>query len=322
MNQEKVSIIIPVYNAEKYLPGCIQSVIDQTYPSWELILVNDGSTDGSEQICRDFARRDQRIMVVTQENRGVSGARNAGMCCATGRWVSFMDSDDALEANAIELLLRNMIECKADISSATKCSVAVNGDIRAFQNEEKRDICEGEEMIRRSLSYDKESRSVVAKLFARDFIKDIRFIEGRNINEDGYFLFQCYAKKPRVVQQNVSIYKYYCRENSASNGKFSEKYLDMLYFSELKMQYIQKNMPHLLDEAKNMEARTHLLFLQVLCRTADKKYKSVQKKSVETVRSLYRYYRPINGHHKKLAWMVVHGLYPVYRAAIRFKFYR
>ncbi|MBE6564450.1 MAG: glycosyltransferase family 2 protein [Ruminococcaceae bacterium] len=317
-----VSIIIPVYGTENYLPRCIDSIRVQTYPHLQILLVDDQSPDRCPEICDAYAKKDSRITVIHQQNKGVSGARNTGLGCAVGDYIMFVDSDDELEANAVDVLLNDIVQYHADIASASKCVVAADGVLRNFDDNGAVFVYEGEEMIKRSLLYDKRTRSLHAKLFAKELIEDVSFVEGHNINEDGYYLFECYAKNPKVVQHDVSVYKYVQRETSASHAKFSEKYLDMLFFCELKMQYIREKKPHFLDYAKDMAVRTNLLFLDVLCRTADAKYKELQKKSIKTVRELYRYHRPINDHHKKLAWIVAHGLYPLYKWAVRLKYFR
>ncbi|MBQ6713551.1 MAG: glycosyltransferase family 2 protein [Selenomonadales bacterium] len=97
-----VSVIVPVYNAERFLPKAIESVLSQTYTDWELILVDDGSTDGSLGICETYAKRDRRIKVFSQDNQGVSSARNLGLGYACGAYVTFMDSDDELDTGAFE----------------------------------------------------------------------------------------------------------------------------------------------------------------------------------------------------------------------------
>ena len=317
-----VSIIIPVYGTERYLPSCIDSVCRQTYLNIQIILVDDQSPDRCPEICDQYAERDSRIITIHQKNKGVSGARNTGMSYATGDYLMFVDSDDELEENAVDLLVRDILQYDADIASASKSIVREDGLLRHLDDNDEVRIYEGEELVKRSLEYDRYTRSLHSKLFAKEFIGDIHFVEGHHINEDGYFLFECYTKRPKVVQHNASVYKYYFRENSASNGSFSEKYFDMLYFCELKEKYIQEKIPYFTEYAKDMVVRTNLLFLQVLCRTTEKKYKEVEKRCVQTVRKLYAYHRPINGHHKKLAWVVAHGFYPVYKMTVRMKYYR
>lgn len=321
MHKAKVSIVVPVYNTEEYLNACIWSVLNQTYDCWELILVNDGSSDSSESICRSFSLQDERILLISQENQGVSAARNTGIAKATGKYIVFLDSDDELEVNAVEIMVSDIIQYGADISSASESVIKANGSVRCVDGEGSIVIYEGDDMIKRSLSYAEHTHSLHAQLFDMDFIRGISFAEGHHINEDGYFLFECYKKKPRVIQHNVSIYRYYFRENSSTKGGFSDKYFDMLYFCNQKFKYIQDNMPHLLNEAKNMVVRTHLLFLQVLCRTNEKRYKSVEKESVKAVRKWRRYYRPINRHHRLLAWTVFCGFFPLYKKIIRYKYY-
>lgn len=321
-NNGVVSIVVPVYGTEKYLPACIESIRKQTYPFIEIILIDDQSPDECPRICDNYAKKDSRIIVVHQKNKGVSGARNTGLENATGKYIMFVDSDDELEADAAELLIQDMLQYNADIVSASKKNVTLEGDVQDAECNRIVSIYENDEMIKNSLMHDLHTHSACAKLFKKELISDVRFAEGHNINEDGYFLFECYKKHPKVVHHNVGVYKYFQREGSASRGEFSEKYFDMLYFCNLKMKYIQENMPHLLDYAKDMEVRTNLLFLQVLCRTTEKKYKAVQKQCEKTVRKLYKYHKPINRHFKIMAYMVIIGLYPIYKKLIWFKYYR
>ena len=114
-HEELVSIIIPVYNVEQYLTACLDSVIGQTYQNLEIILVNDGSTDGSPEICREYAARDQRIKVIDEENKGLSGARNAGIEAANGLYTLFLDSDDWVEPELVSRSVQVMEEKQADL---------------------------------------------------------------------------------------------------------------------------------------------------------------------------------------------------------------
>ena len=322
MTNALVSIIVPVYGTEKYLSDCIESLLKQTYPQIEIVLVDDQSPDSCPAICDAYAQKDERVRVIHQKNKGVSGARNTGIDAATGEYFCFVDSDDTLEANAIEILLNDILAYGADMSSATKSLVAEDGSVQAKSADGQIFVYEGDEMIKRSLLYDDRTRSLHAKLFSRRLIEDIRFVEGHNINEDGYFLFECYKKKPKVVQHNVDLYRYYFRPGSASNGRFAEKFFDMLYFCNLKRAYIEENMPEFLEHAYDMEARTNLLFLQVLCRTADKQYNGIQKQCIQTVRKLKKFHRPVNSHLKKLEWIVSLGLFPLYKKIIQLRYYK
>ena len=111
---DKITVIIPVYNVEKYLKEAIEATINQTYKNLEIILVDDGSTDSSGKICDEYAKKDNRIKVIHQENRGMSGARNVGLECATGKYIMFSDSDDTFELNACEKLYNFIEKTNAD----------------------------------------------------------------------------------------------------------------------------------------------------------------------------------------------------------------
>ncbi len=317
-----VSIIVPVYGTEAYLSACIDSICKQTYTNIEIILVDDQSPDNCPEICDSYAQKDKRIVVIHQKNKGVSGARNTGLNHASGDYIMFVDSDDELDAEAVKIMLSDAFEYGADIVSNPLKQVNKKGESTSDYKDGECSVFRDDESLLLSLRGANNINSACSKLFRADFIKGIFFEEGKNINEDGFFTFQCYMKSPVMVRRNVPIYKYNFRENSNSRQVFSEKYLSMLYFCEKKKELVADKFPQYMEEAYNMEARTHLQFLEVLCRTKDKKYKALQKKSAETVRRLYKYHKPINEHHKKLAWIVAHGLYPVYKMAVRFKYYR
>ena len=112
----KISVIVPVYNCEKYLPSCLDSILNQTYTSLQIILVDDGSPDKSGIICDQYAAKDSRIQVIHQKNQGVSAARNAGLACADGDAVGFVDSDDTIDADMYETLTSLMLAHKADVA--------------------------------------------------------------------------------------------------------------------------------------------------------------------------------------------------------------
>ena len=171
------------------------------------------------------------------------------------------------------------------------------------------------------LAGDKNTNSACAKLFEAAWICDIRFEEGKNIHEDGFFVFQSYLKKPVLVQHNVFVYQYNLRDNSNSRQFFSDKYLSMLYFCEKKKELVFARCPQYEKEALNMEARVCLQVLELLCSTVDRKYKSLQKECVKNVRKLRAYHKPINQHYKQLEWIVTHGLFQVYKNLVRRKYY-
>ena len=317
-----VSIIVPVYGTEDFLPACIASLCNQTYTNVEIILVDDESPDGSPEICDQYAKNDSRITVIHQKNKGVSGARNTGMSYARGDYIMFVDSDDELCCNAVEILLSDAHAYKADIVSGAVRTIRIDGKIIDDHADGSYTILRDDETILLSLKGDQDTISACAKLFDAAFIRDVQFVEGKNINEDGFFLFQCLLRKPVFVQHNVVVYQCNHRSDSGSRQTFSDAYLSMLYFCERKKALIAEHYPQYAEHAHNMEVRTNLQFLDVLCRTTENKYMPLQHQCINTVRRLHRYHKPVNDHHKMLAWLVTHGLYPLYKWAVRLKYYR
>lgn len=312
-----VSVIVPVYGTENYLSTCIESIIAQTYNNLEIILVDDGSKDNSGAICDDYAEKDARIVVIHKSNNGVSAARNTGLDHANGDFFTFVDSDDELYPNAIEFLLKDIFDYNADMASAVKTAVYPDGnETNPYTNHESK-IYEGLDMLMLSLDGERQTNSACAKLFNRAKFCSVRFEEGKSINEDGFYLFQCYTLKPTVIQHNESVYKYYIRSNSNSRNEFSEKYLDMLYFAEKKKEIVNKCFPELNSKVVTMEISTHLFFLEILCRTTEKKYDKYVRNSIDFVRKNLKTFKCINSHEMKMARIVGNGLYPLYKLAYR-----
>ena len=314
-----VSIIVPVYGTEAYLPACIESIRNQSYTNIQIILVDDLSPDRCPEICDRYAQEDPRILVIHQENTGVSGARNTGLRHAAGDYILFVDSDDALYPDAVEILLRDARDYGADMVWAPQKQT---GKSASGYEEGAYTVYRDAQSLLLSLNGAHNTNAVWGKLFKAAFVEGILFEEGKNINEDGFFTFQCYLRKPTVVQHNVPVYQYNTRAGSSSRQAFSDKYLAMLYFCDRKKELVAAHCPQYMAQACNMEVRTNLQLLDLLCSTTEKKYKALQRQCVATVRKLYAYHKPIHAHHRQLAWIVAHGLYPLYKRAARLKYYR
>lgn len=320
-HNDLVSIIVPVYGTEDYLPACIESICNQSYPNIQIILVDDQSPDRCPDICDTYAQKDSRITVIHQKNTGVSGARNAGIRYATGAYLMFVDSDDVLYPDAVRIMLDDAFKYGADIVWAPQKkkwkSISDNNcDVEAYH------VYRREEALLLSLKGAYNINAVWGKLFRASFIKGILFEEGKNINEDGFFTFQCYLRQPIFIRHNVEVYQYNTRADSSSRQVFSDKYLSMLHFCDRKKELIESNYPQYSEQANNMEVRTNLQMLDLLCRTTDRKYIPLQKQCIWTVRKLFIYHKPINRHHRLLAWIAASGLYPLYKWAVRMKYYR
>lgn len=315
---EKVSVIIPAYNAEKYLEECLNSVLNQTYKDVEIVVINDGSVDGTRSILDNYAQSHENIVVIHTENGGVSRARNIGLSHATGDYIMFLDSDDLLVANAIEILLRDLKENSADVAAGM-----MNGEVNSGAID-----CEGTEIevwsgaqgLEKSLEDHPFTYSSCAKLFKRQVLEQVRFVEGRKIHEDSYFVFCFLLQQPTLVTRAAYIYKYRPNENSASHAAFSEKYFDILYFAEEKRKAIAEKYPHLLDKAKNMLVKANIAMLQCLLNTKEKRYKKNIKECIRAVKQYKKYFIPTYPGDSKRFKIIIYNLYGLYKWLYQLKY--
>lgn len=234
-----ISIIVPVYNVEKYLDRCIKSILQQTFKDFELILVDDGSTDGSEAICNQYRDIDNRIKVIHKENGGLSSARNAGLDIARGMYIGFVDSDDYINNKMYEILLDELIKNDSDLSICKL--VRVRDDYKVDNKkvkivEKNYNNLEALEELYRSNSVD----FIVAwnKLYKSEILRDIRYPIGKKY-EDEFVIHKILNKCKRVTYINQEMYYYYQRENSIINSKFSIKDIDKLYFNLDRMKFFK-----------------------------------------------------------------------------------
>lgn len=214
-----VSIIIPIYNSEKYLFRCIKSLLDQTYTNLEIILINDGSTDNSKKICEDFANKDSRIRIINNKNEGVSIARNYGLASAKGDFISFVDSDDYVEPDYIKKMLLKLEEEKADI---VYCSAIIEDDKgKQLRNEYLKD-----ELIDVN-KYDWNSPTahcvVRGALFSKSIINNYKFDKNLYVGEDTYFFAQCLKRARYVYCMKDGLYHYVIYNESLSHGNSIQK---------------------------------------------------------------------------------------------------
>lgn len=264
-----ISVIVPVYNVEKYLEKCIKSIINQTYHNLEIILVNDGSKDNSGKICDFWEEKDPRIKVIHKENGGLSDARNTGMKIAKGEYIGFVDSDDYINSNFYEILMMNINRYKADIST---CS------IRKFSEEEVLDESLSlnekvytfitEEALSDLIDENILNQTVWNKLYKREVINNIYFEFGK-IHEDVFWTYQVFGNAKKVVFVNQELYYYLQRLGSIMNSKFSKARIDALEAKANRVKYMEKNFPSLVLKAKKNEFFFNLYLYQWMLRTDD-----------------------------------------------------
>ncbi len=220
---DKVSIIVPVYNVEKYLPTCIESILNQSYKNFELILVDDGSPDKSGDICDDFAKKDNRIKVIHQKNSGVSKARNTGIDNATGEWILFVDSDDELTDTSLECYISSIAESNdvdAIVSGMKKIFVNDAKEIEYFTLEDSLFYNNDFESLYYYLKSKYMFGLVCSKLYRNSIIKnnDIRFNEILASYEDELFFvdYLAHCDSVKTISDVTYIYRRFGNESLCS----------------------------------------------------------------------------------------------------------
>ena len=233
-----ISVIVPVYNVENYLPQCLNSLINQTYKELELLLIDDGSTDASGQICDEYSKTDARIRLVHQKNGGAAKAKNTGLRLATGIYLAFLDADDYLELDAYEKLLAEMKESQADIVQGSFRDVYVNGSRDRIMVPERKEFST-EEYIRRFVS-DWTSGLMTDKLFVRALFEGVFFEEGHAI-DDEYFTYRGCMNAEKIVRIPDVFYNYRKRKTAVTQDRKHQIVLDKIdYLDKGRKNIIQK----------------------------------------------------------------------------------
>lgn len=239
----KVSIVIPIYNADRFLNQCLCSIQHQTFSDWECILVDDGSTDISSIICDNFERNDKRFRVIHQPNRGVSYARNAGIERTCGEFLSFVDPDDYIEADYLELLLDKQHGFDADVVfSAVECFLDKSGNayVSAF-NQFASEIM-GKVVFNHGIPPLESKHGIAAylssmgtsswgKLFKSWIWNDVRFPEGVSLGEDVFTVLDAVCNAERLCTEAGAVYHYRVRKTGLSHRRISPKEYNLIVSS-------------------------------------------------------------------------------------------
>ena len=230
---EKITVIVPVYNVEIYLNKCLDSLINQTYKNLEIIVINDGSTDNSGKICQEYAQKDNRIIYIEKENGGQSEARNMGLDRMTGSYVTFVDSDDWVELDYVEVLYNKLIEYQADIAVGNYYSYNEQEGIfyfHIFGNSYYEKVYDNVSIFENF--YESEHMKnfalicVGGKLYKSDLFRELRFEVGK-LGEDGYLNQKIYLLAEKTIYLNAGLYAYRQREGSSSRS-WTEKWMHAL----------------------------------------------------------------------------------------------
>lgn len=230
--EQLVSVIVPVYNVEKYLRGCLDCIVNQTYKNLEIILVDDGTKDNSDKICDEYAGKDNRITVLHTENRGQSAARNTALDVAKGEYITFIDSDDIVSTELIEELMRSALEENAEISICDSVNVYDITKAPDYNTSSQEKTVSAPIEIIRDMWYQKSFMpSPWAKLFKAEIFDTLRFKEGV-IFEDIDILHEVFIRASKIVYIHKSLYGYVHHENSTTIKAFSDKDLYILKVCE------------------------------------------------------------------------------------------
>ena len=265
---EKISVIVPVYNVEQYLERCVDSIINQTYKNLEIILVNDGSTDNSGQICDELAKKDSRIRVIHKKNGGLSDARNVGINEAKSDLIGFIDSDDYIDEDMYEVLMNNLKDANADLSMCGHYDVYNNVPEEQVADKKIWELS-SKDAIKMVMGAKILSVTAVNKLYKKSLFSDLKFEIGK-IAEDAFIMIKLLDKCNVVVATNEKKYYYVHRENSITTQKFSTKFLNVIEAYEQNRKIILEKYPELQDVA---QMRMNWAYFYVLDRLLlDKEY--------------------------------------------------
>ena len=242
-----VTVIIPVYKTKDYLENCVKSVLEQTYKNLEIILVDDGSPDESGAMCDKLKELDPRIIVIHQENQGLSGARNTALDKMKGDAVTFVDSDDTIDPHMIEWMMDDMEQFDTDIVEGQFYEVFGN-EIKVYDCLKKTTVYDTEQALLIDLSSKGGSVAACGKLYKKKIFNTHRFEVGR-IGEDAFAIIGSLRQANKIVIDVRPMYYYYHRNNSITTLSFSEKTLDEIKGAKINLDIVKKDFPGALPGA-------------------------------------------------------------------------
>ena len=238
MNEDELlSVIVPIYNMEKYLKRCVESIVKQTYKKIEILLIDDGSIDKSLEIANKLALTDNRIKVFHKENGGLSDAKNYGISKTRGKYITFVDSDDWIEANMYKEMMKNIIEKKSDIAICGRYIDYEDGRTIEWKNNNFLEM-DNKKAILYLNSFYKFDMASWDKVYNRKLFKNIKFPVGKKC-EDAYTTYKLFALSKKIIYIPISFYHYFQREGSISRS--NEINMDYIYAAKKSMEYIKEN---------------------------------------------------------------------------------
>lgn len=305
-----ISVIVPVYRVEEYLHKCVDSLLTQTYENLEIILVDDGSPDGSGAICDDYAARESRIRVIHKENGGLSSARNAGLDVARGEYIGFVDSDDWLEPETYAWLLSmaQKEDVKLVCAGRFNCN-SWDGSRTVGLCPLKEEVLTGQELARRIFLWDNVDSAAVDKLYHRSLFDGIRYPLGV-VSEDVPVTWRLAMKAGRVGMVPKPVYNYFHRPGSITTAQFSPKTFQPSEHTAKILETVTQNYPELQEAATYFHCR-HLVYvcqcLVIEGKEARTQYAKEYKEKLGQLRTFLPFIRksPLLTRKERLTWLTL-----------------
>ena len=280
MGTPLVSIIIPAYNAEKTIERALASCRRQTCGDLEILAVNDGSRDRTEELIRACAAEDGRIRLISTENRGVSHARNTGLDQASGEYILFLDADDELPDDGVRVLLDQLLENKADIASG---AFRLSRDAEYSAGDGVSGIWQGNEALENALHDHPRTYAVWAKLYTAEIIGDTRFNEALKVNEDSLFLFHICRRQPVMVLTDRVVYVFTAPQGAGWRLTDRCSYGDVLAAVAEKQKVIAEYYPQYADQSVEIQLKANMAILRDLVRCRGD-HRGIEKQCIEQIR--------------------------------------
>ncbi len=277
-NLPLITVIVPVYRVEKYLDRCLESITGQTYENLEILLVDDGSPDGSGAICDRWAERDSRIRVIHKENAGAGAARNTALDVAQGSLIGFVDSDDYLHPNFYNYLSGLMTE---DVDIAECVIGETDSDDLPMTDGTGANVlvCDTQEALRLHIRDEVFRQTPPNKLYRAETVGDIRFPEG-NLIDDEFFTYRVIGNARKLAHSDACMYAYRQTPGSAMHKPYSLRRLQGLDAKTERLAYLQKRFPGLVDEAKRDLLLTCLFSMQGCLKSLSPKEMTVARRKI------------------------------------------
>lgn len=314
-----ISIIVPIYNASLYLDKCLLSIINQTHKKLQIILVDDGSTDNSFEICQKFLNNDNRIILLKQENSGAGCARNLGLAYAKGDYIGFVDSDDYIDENMYKTLLQACIGHKCDLSFCGRYNIKNNKREIGLCPKEKK-IYTNNEILTKFFTWDEIDASLCDKLFASKLLVENKF-PTKITCEDVPVVYKAISKSDKIISIPTPMYNYVHHYDSVSAYKFSSTVFDFEYQTKIIYNEIfSKKIVQLEDSVTFYRIKSieyALSFISNITKTDYKKYKQKFQSYKKEIKSLCN---NIN-YSSKIIKKYLHGTLRLKRTIKNIKYY-